>query len=244
MNTSIQINIKYIIYWLVHIILIILGIVFFQIQDILFKSIGTSLIAAGIAGLVIFGYIIFTQKINDKLDVISKYGIENIFEARAARIKSTYDEKLKNAKNNIDVLGFGLNALREDYLGDFVKWKASAKVRILLIDPDYPTEEISLANLRDQEEGDAAGEIKKEVNQFIKDVDNIVDENFEIRLYRCLPSVNIFRVDDDLFWGPYLMKEQSRNTPTILVGSGGLLFDKLHSHFETIWNDDTLSGSI
>jgi len=235
---------RYVIYWLVHLILFMLGAYFLRSSDITYQSIGASLMAAGIAGAVIFIYIMYSQNLSDKLEIISRFGITNIFEARAARIKSIYDEKLNTARNNIDILGFGLSALREDYLNDFVTWKTRAKVRILLIDPEFPTSEFSLSGLRDREEGDQAGEIEREVRQFIEDTRDIVDDDFQIRLYRCLPSVNIFRVDDDLFWGPYLMREQSRNTPTMLVRGGGLLFEKLQSHFEVIWEDSNLSRSV
>ena len=67
---------------------------------------------------------------------------------------------------------------------------------------------------------------------------------FQVRLYKCLPSVNIFRIDDELFWGPYLIREQSRNTPTFIVRKGGILFDTLAKHFNTIWSDPELSRPV
>ena len=67
---------------------------------------------------------------------------------------------------------------------------------------------------------------------------------FQVRLYRCLPSVNILRVDDELFWGPYLIREQSRNCPTFIVRRGGILFSRFTAHFDSIWADDNLSREI
>jgi hypothetical protein len=60
--------------------------------------------------------------------------------------------------------------------------------------------------------------------------------SIEIRLYRALPLINIFRIDDDLFWGPYLLEDQSRNYPTLLVRSPGWLFQRLEQHFEMLWS--------
>ena len=59
---------------------------------------------------------------------------------------------------------------------------------------------------------------------------------FDVRLYRCLPSINYFRIDDDIFWGPYLIPGQSRNMPTFIVRRGGILFDRLTLHFQQIWD--------
>ena len=67
---------------------------------------------------------------------------------------------------------------------------------------------------------------------------------FQVRLYKVLPSVNYFRVDDEAFWGPYLMLEPSRNTPTILIKRGGVLYDKLRNHFDAIWSDDSFSRTV
>jgi hypothetical protein len=52
---------------------------------------------------------------------------------------------------------------------------------------------------------------------------------------RCIPAINLFRIDDDVFWGPYLMQQQSRNTPTLLATRGGFLFDMLQKHFDALW---------
>jgi len=55
--------------------------------------------------------------------------------------------------------------------------------------------------------------------------------------------VNIFRVDNKMFWGPYLIKQPSRNSPTFLLRQA-ILFDRLLEHFERIWKDDSLSRPI
>ena len=35
--------------------------------------------------------------------------------------------------------------------------------------------------------------------------------------------------------GPYLMQQQSRNTPTLIATRGGFLFDMLQKHFDALW---------
>jgi len=44
-----------------------------------------------------------------------------------------------------------------------------------------------------------------------------------------------------MFWGPYLIRSQSRNAPTFVVRHGGELYRRLMWHFDTIWADDNLS---
>jgi hypothetical protein len=211
-------------------------------------SVGASIIAAGITGLVVFVYMLLAQTAKESLDIIYRFGIVNAYEGRSVMIKSEYDNRLNYMHERIDIMGFGLKALREDYLDQFSQWKQRVKIRILLIDPCFPSDEHCYANQRDYEERDTHGTIKQQVQQFIQDTKEIrgiqIGHTFEIRLYRCLPAVNIFRIDDELFWGPYLIKQPSRNSPTFLVRRGGLLFDRLVDHFEHIWNDDNLSRPI
>src|SRR5690349_16142190 len=103
------------IYFLVHALLIVLGYVLVRINPTgLWGAVGSSVIAAGVTGLVVFVYVRYAQDAAEKLEVIAEFGIVTIFEARAARIKPEYDERLRSARE-IDVLGFGLNAFREDY---------------------------------------------------------------------------------------------------------------------------------
>jgi len=132
----------------------------------------------------------------------------------------------------------------EDHGNRFVEWKMRAAVRILLLDPEYPTAESPVANLRDSDEGQDPGTICNEVRRFVRDTASLHGENFRIRLYRCLPSVNIFRVDDEMFWGPYFIRRVSRNSPTFVVERGGKVFETLLGHFESIWRDDELSREV
>src|SRR5207249_4989496 len=98
----------------------------------------------------------------------------------------------------------------------FPAWSARTQVRVLLLDPEYPRRDQSYAQQRDKEERNQHGAIARDAREFIRQTANLAAGNnrFRIRLYRCLPSVNVFRIDDTLFWGPYLMGAQSRNMPT------------------------------
>jgi hypothetical protein len=206
---------------------------------------GTSLIAIGVAGGVLGVYALFSERLSRRLEALTEFGFVEAFSARSARIRETYDERLQKARSHIDLLGFGQNAFRQDYADQFAQWVArGVKIRILLLDPEFPTAEGALADQRDREEGNPDGSIRRDVEAFLTAVGSIATHgngSLDVRLYRCLPTVNVFRIDDELFWGPYLMREQSRNSPTFLVKRGGHLYDRLLGHFESIWDSDTLS---
>ena len=227
------------VYLLVHFFLMVLGGAIAFLNFRWAEPIGLGLLTGGISGYIVFGYVLVSHDVSERLDVLRHFGIQRAYESRATRIRDEYEQRLSKAKERIDVLAFGLSALREDFGEDFADWKSRAEVRILLIDPDYPAPD-SFADQRDREEGRPAGTIRSDVNTFLEFVAPLRGDRFRVRLYTCLPHVNVFRVDDEMFWGPYLVKEQGRNTPTFVSGKG-VMFDSLLQHFERIWNDPTLS---
>jgi hypothetical protein len=231
-------------YILVHLVLIIVGFLIIVGGGPLFDAIGTSLVAAGMSGWIIFVYVLASDDVRAKIRLIARIGFSDYFSSRGSSIRAMYDDRLNLAKDRIDAIGFGLKALREDHLNSFVGWKAKAKIRILLLDPEFPTAVSSLAVIRDGEENQAAGTISDEVKEFVRQTRTLVDERFQIRLARCIPSVNLFRIDDELFWGPYLAHKVSRNSPTFLVRRDGELFRLLMEHFETIWGSRELSREV
>ena len=232
-----------IIYLGAHLVLFLVGTLLRGSDDVFYSNLGVSLIAAAITGWVIYVYLRFAESTRRRLETLTDLGILRGFQRRGAAIKEEYDFLLADAKKEIDIMGFGLRALREDYIDDFHKWKSRAAVRILLLDPHSPNPDCSYAQQRDVEEGNPAGTIGKDVEKFLEEVQSILDDRFSVRLYQCLPSINIFRVDGRLFWGPYFISTQSRNTPTFLVRKPGLLFDPISSQFDEIWENHSLDAN-
>ena len=211
-------------------------------------GVGGSMIAAGVCGWVVFAYIVLAEDTQEKLKVLGEFGVVKVFAARSVVIKDEYVRRLNAARDQIDIMGFGLSSFREDFLDELKQWKERATVRILLIDPEFPHPSYTYAAQRDNEEKNTLGEIESDVRKFAADVGPLIGNSgrrqFQIRLYRCLPSVNIFRIDDELFWGPYLVGSQSRNCPTFIVKRHGILFDRLSRQFQDIWESDQLSRPI
>jgi len=234
-----------VIWVILHIVMFITGVALMdseslaeQIGDGAADAVGSSLIATAVAGIILFIHVRRSDALQDQILLLNRIGLVSVFEKRAANIKHEYDARLANAKE-IDVIGWGLSSFREDYGDQFTVWAAKAKVRILLVDPDFPSENASIADIRDGEEARPQGDIRRHVEAFQRKVveaglaENL---NFHVRLMKSIPAINLLRADDEIFWGPYLMKSQSRNTPTLLVRRGGFLFSALKDHFEAVWD--------
>lgn len=202
-------------------------------------AIGTSLIATGVAGGALFVYVLLTEDIAHRYELISDFGVLDIYKARSVSIREVYEERLDDASEHIDLLGFGQKSFREDFGEDFSKWvDRGVSVRIMLLDPTFPEPDAAVADLRDGEENHAKGDVGRDVEVFLRETSELRarSDNFQVRLYRCLPMLNILRIDEELFWGPYLFGKPSRNAPTLLVGRGPL-YDVMLEHFEAIWTD-------
>jgi hypothetical protein len=198
-------------------------------------AVGAGLIAAGVAGWALFLHVFLQQEERGRLRRIDDIGVADVFSERSVGIRSEYNARLNAVARNIDILGFGLQHLRQDYRDQFPAWAGAAQVRILLIDPDSP-----YANTRDVEEGEAPGSIAQQVRDFLTVTTALRQQNpsrFQVRLYTALPSINMFRIDDEMFFGPYLLSRPSRLTPTFLLRRGKL-FNDLLDHFEHLWSDD------
>ena len=231
------------VYILIHFALFLGGFVLVRSASVILQAVGASLVAAAVTGWVVFVYVRLSERRAEALEILDRFGFVTAFESRAARIKSEYDDRLARASECIDIMGFGLEALWEDYHSQFADWKSRAHVRILLIDPTS-----GYARQRDIEEAEIPGNIQRSAKRFLRETEKLRSDRgkhrFEIRLYTCLPSVNIFRVDDEMFWGPYLVRAQSRNAPTFVVKHGGVLYRRLLEHFDTIWKSDILSRPV
>lgn len=242
-----------IIYLLVQALLFFVGAFIMNSDDIanwigntVAEGIGISLVATGIAGTAVYLHVKSVTQLKEIVSAVISAGILHVFPARSARIRDQYDERLRKAKE-IDVLALGLSNFRQDYHSELEEWCRNTDIRILVLDPDFPDKLFSYSKQRDVEEGNPEGQIRSDVETFIAEFRDLVEQypdNFQIRKYKVLPTVNILRVDDEMFWGPYIIEKASRNMPTFIVKKGGYLFRALENHFEAIWSNDKYSQDI
>ena len=113
------------VYLLIHALLFVGGLLVFYTaggNSPLHAAIGSSLVAAGITGWVVFVYLLLAQKKSRQLEVLDELGLTDAFSVRSVSIRSEYEDRLAKARNHIDVMGFGLRALREDLFDKFREW--------------------------------------------------------------------------------------------------------------------------
>jgi hypothetical protein len=206
------------------------------------------MIATGASGIVVFGWVAFDEAEVERRRISETFGFVTAFPHRSIQIKEEYHRRIRRAGSNIDVMGYGLNALREDFVEEFREWSDRVHVRVLLVDADAPDGRSKYVDIRDREEGNSPGRTRAEVHRFVTDTYPLWSQrgNFQVRMATTLPSVNLFRIDDEAFWGPYLVSSQrygraSRNLPTMIVKRPGYMFDRLLDHFDEIWSNDRLS---
>jgi hypothetical protein len=122
-----------------------------------------------------------------------------------------------------------------------------------------PEDHISLASIREREERSPVGAVRRDVAEWATvhmdyqravndgDMKETEKNGLHIRLYNILPTVNLFRVDTNLFVGPYLLDVEDRETPTFLIKSeapghnsmGNTMFKVYQRHFEAVWTNPT-----
>jgi glycosyltransferase involved in cell wall biosynthesis len=163
-----------------------------------------------------------------------------------------YRELLANYESHIDAMGLTLSKFRRDYRSVLPAMAAKCRIRIALLDPAFPLPDTgaSIASIREREENRDDGDFRRKIASYHKDVvlpylksKSDGGGSLEVRLYRALPAVNLFRVDDVLAFGPYLLAAAEQETPAIFIrrgdGVGGSLFESFMRHFDEVWDHET-----
>ena len=195
-------------------------------------AVGSSLVATGIVGWTLWMYVRQQEKSAASARAIDRAGIQYVYPKRAAQIRKEYDRRLRHAKH-VDIVGFGLHSFNLDYMRKLGELSKHATIRILIVNPESPH-----ARARDLEEKQSPDTIKREAEEFITQFAELYHGNslkLQLRAYDTLPMVNIFRIDRDLFWGPYLLDRNSSNTFTVRARRHGSVYSQLLAHFESVW---------
>lgn len=209
------------------------------------QALGISLLATAVAGIALVGYVLISDSTRERIHLLWDVGFRDIFHKNTSAIAGQYSARFNASPREIDVLGTGLDKLRSDFSEQFELWGRRSKVRFLILDPGYPPNQtVTIAEQRDREESNPGDGITGQVRELLRDTAKArasFPNSFIVRKYKCLPTLTMVRIDDELFWAPYLAKKRASSTPTLLLRRGGVLYDTLLQHFESIWNDPELS---
>ena len=204
------------------------------------QAVGIGLLSAAIAGLSLTGYVLVSDTTRNRIQILWEIGFRDIFHTNTTSIAGEYGKRFQEHQKSIDLLGTGLERLRRDFGASFAAWAQSGKVRLLVIDPYFPCRDFPISKARDREEGNSGSGIEGQVRAFeehTRVLRETYPETFEVRAYRCTPTLTLVRIGKELFWAPYLVNKTPSEAPTMLVKEGGILYETLMEHFEYIWSD-------
>lgn len=201
-------------------------------------SIGTSIISSSIVVYLSSHYLVKESKVQEMMNT---WKLHKIYSTRAEMNRST-NICLRDCNTQIDIIAFGLKGFRQtqSYLIEG-KIRNGVRLRILTIEPQS-----QFLSQREIDEGEVQGQIRNTIIQLTAWVNNLKSlapdpNNVELKYYDTLPLDFYFRVDNNLFLGPYMYGKSSQQTISYEFEYGGLGFQYWSTYFEDIWSNQNFA---
>lgn len=215
------------------IISVLLDIFIIHTQKGIWVSVGCSLLASG---LVILLQAVFVDL--KRVDQLESWGIERIYKTRSEKNKDS-DPKLDSLKYRLDVVAFGLKSFRnlnENKVAGLLE--RGVRVRILTMDPDGN----EFLTQREKEENEPEGQIRNSIKGLVEWASKLNKSRknktrIEIKGYKCMTLDFYWRMDDELYVGPYWYGLDSQQTITYKFRAGKDGFSVYENYFERLWQD-------
>lgn len=202
--------------------------------NIIFLSIGTSVIAASIVAFLDMLRGEAVREVYDRVDeIIIEGGIDKIYHRRDL---DEYKDLVHKAKKSIDITGYSLKGFYESNKDEILKKclnNPDFLVRIILVNPNS-----NFSIERDVEENFGNPGMFKVTFDNLKNWSDKVS-NIQIRLINSQLSDMIYRIDDYMYTGPYFYKKSSKETYTNKLNKKGWLFKAYQENFDEMWKDAT-----
>lgn len=199
-----------------------------------FISIGCSLIASG---LVLFFSAVLIDYHEDFL-VWTEWKLEKIYKTRAEKNLDS-DPKLEGHNiKQLDGIAFGLKSFRSNRETDVLTcMQRGMNVRLLVMNPNG-----QFVSQREREENAKEGSITKSINDLVEWADKLNKQSqngkITIKYYNAMTFDFYWRIDDELYIGPYFLGIESQQTITYKFLKGGKGFDLYSAYFEKLWNNE------
>ena len=197
-------------------------------------SIGCSLIASG---LVILMHDFFVER--KKVSELDEWKIEKIYSTRGERNVEA-DPNIGNARYCIDGVIFGISTFRKMHSKKIEQClRKGVNVRLLTMDPEGP-----FITFREKEEEITPDGIKNTITEMVKWADELNQKNsrgtITVKAYNSMTLDYYWRVDNELYVGPYWYGYKSSDTITYKFDGKGRGFQHYSEYFEKLWEDDDL----
>lgn len=265
------------------VILIMVGVLLWTaIGGKLGQAVGANLLAAGCVALIVF--FVYGQLRSARTRLQTKQEEDHVQEAIDAGLAKSLsvfhaakkigltgsnigrptdlNDVVLEATERLDILEISLKTMQS--INDSRWRECEAKIRIILLDPRYPSEEVSLARQRDIEEGMGEGQILSEIHEILelfpeewftsnenKSALRLPDpdrsgggasaqpkaDEARVKLARAMPTMSYFRFDGLAYFAPLVHKRLGDKTMHLKLSQDGELFAALEAHFDELWND-------
>ena len=180
---------------------------------------------------------------NNEKEIIQIYNywkLEKIFKTRAEKNLES-DPKLETHNlKNIDGIAFGLSSFRSTRENDVLSCiQNGTNIRFLVMNPNS-----EFAKQRAIEENAHPNSIAASISKLVEWVNKLNEKStngkIEIKYYNAMTLDFYWRMDDELYIGPYMYNVVSQQTITYKFLKGGRGFDIYTNYFESLWNDASL----
>lgn len=197
-------------------------------------AVATSVMASGV--YTIFYDLFFVEKKSSDVDI---WKMTKIYDTRSDKNKDS-DPKLSGLKDRLDGVAFGLKTFREregKQIEDCLR--RGVIIRLVTMNP-----ECSNVAQREKEENESNGQIKKTIQDLVAWADELNSKGYEgkitVKGYSCMTLDFYWRMDNELYFGPYWLAESSKNTVTYKFEKGGKGFERYTGYFDRIWSNPEL----
>lgn len=233
------INYKAVIAGLILIIVGILSILFdifvIKTEKVIWISVGCSLLASGM--VVLLQALLVDVK---RKDYAEEWGLVKIYKHRSDKSDDS-EPKLEKAKHHLDAVAFGLKSFRTVQTKRVAKLlKNGVNVRLLTMNPSIDN---VFLKQREKEENEVEGQIRKSIEDLVNWADSLNKNRKSkgkiiVKGYKSMTLDFYWRVDDEIYIGPYWLGFDSQQTITYKFVSGKQGFELYTDYFEQLWNNE------
>ena len=191
--------------------------------------------------VALLNILLIDAKINNEL---AFWGVDKIYSTRADKNKDS-DPKLSSLKYQLDGIAFGLKSFRSSHSDDIENaLRRGVNIRLITMNPKS-----KFVAQRESEENESQGQIVNTILQLVDWANNLNSKGYKgkiaVKGYNCMTLDFYWRMDGEIFFGPYWLGRSSQQTITYRVKEGGKAFDAYAKYFEELWlNNDVMINLV
>lgn len=196
------------------------------------SGIGCSIIASAI---VIVAHDFIIEKV--LVSPLDEWGIKKIYATRAEK-NADSDPSLEKANYCVDGIAFGLSSFRTKYSKKVEQClRKGVNFRLLVMNPNG-----LFIEAREKEE---KGDIKPSINDLVCWANALNQKQYKgkiiVKGYNSMTLDFYWRVDNEIYVGPYWYGYKSSDTITFKYDSSGKAFTLYADYFESLWENKELT---